>query len=120
MDSQGNYCFVFHYDSTHFAGLPLRAFESALAAEGIPMGVSYPALSDLALFRTGNFAPRLRQHGPALDYSTLSLPRSEHAAATTVWLQHRLLLAPREDVLDVARAVATIQRHAGDIVRRST
>ena len=119
MDSQGNYCFVFHYDAEQFAGLPLRRFEAALAAEGIPMGVSYPALSDLAVFRNRNFAPRLREHAPTIDYSTLHLPRAEHAAASTVWLQHRMLLASREDVLDVARAVARIQAHAADIVSAS-
>ena len=119
MDSQGNYCFVFHYDAEQFAGLPLRRFEAALAAEGIPMGVSYPALSDLAVFRNRNFAPRLREHAPTIDYPSLHLPRAEHAAASTVWLQHRMLLASREDVLDVARAVARIQAHAADIVSAS-
>lgn len=118
MDSQGNYCFVFHYDSEQFAALPLRVFERALGAEGIPMSVSYPSLSDLDLFRNRNFAPRLRDHAPAIDYSTLHLPRAEHAAASTVWLQHRLLLANREDVLDVARAAARIQASAGEIVTR--
>ncbi len=116
MDSQGNYCFVFHYDAEQFAGLPLDGFERALAAEGIPMGVSYPSLSDLALFREGNFGPRLRASAPAVDYASLHLPVAEHAAASTVWLQHRLLLADREDVLDVARAAARIQAHAADIV----
>ena len=119
MDSQGNYCFVFHYDAEQFAGLPLRSFEAALAAEGIPMGVSYPSLTDLAVFRNRNFAPRLREHAPTIDYSTQHLPRAEHAAASTVWLQHRLLLAEREDVLDVARAVARIQAHAADIASAS-
>jgi dTDP-4-amino-4,6-dideoxygalactose transaminase len=115
MDSQGNYCFVVHYDSTHFSDLPLRKFEAALAAEGIPMGVSYPSLSDLAVFRSANFGPRLRSKAPAIDYASLHLPRAEAAAASTVWLQHRLLLAEREDVLDVARAVARIQSRAGDL-----
>jgi dTDP-4-amino-4,6-dideoxygalactose transaminase len=119
MDSQGNYCFVFHYDAEQFAGLPLRNFEAALAAEGSPMGVSYPSLTDLAVFRNRNFAPRLREHAPSIDYSTQHLPRAEHAAASTVWLQHRLLLAEREDVLDVARAVARIQAHAADIASAS-
>jgi dTDP-4-amino-4,6-dideoxygalactose transaminase len=116
MDSQGNYCFVFHYDSAQFAGLSLRAFEAALDAEGIPMGVSYPSLSDLAVFRSANFGPRLRSTAPTIDYASLHLPRAEAAAASTVWLQHRLLLAEREDVLDVARAVARIQSRAGDLV----
>lgn len=116
MDTQGNYCFVFHYDSAAFAGLPLRRFEAALAAEGVPMGVSYPSLSDLSVFRNRNFGPRLREHAPDIDYSQVHLPRAEHAAASTVWLQHRILLADRESVLDVARAVARIHEHAADIV----
>ena len=116
MELQGNYCFVFHYDADEFAGLALKEFEHALAAEGIPMGVSYPSLSDVSMFRHENFAPRLREHAPTVDYAHLHLPRAEHAAASTVWLQHRLLLADREDVLDVARAAARIQAHAAEIV----
>lgn len=116
MDSQGNYCYVFHYDSDAFAGLPLRDFERALGAEGIPMGVSYPSLNHLALFREGNFGPRLRASAPTQDYRSLRLPVAEHAADSTVWLEHRLLLAEVDDVLDVARAVERIQRHAATIV----
>jgi dTDP-4-amino-4,6-dideoxygalactose transaminase len=112
MNTQGNYCFVFHYDAAEFAGLPLRAFEAALAAEGVPMSVSYPSLTDLEVFRAHRFGPRLRSIAPALDYRSLHLPRAEHAAASTVWLQHRLLLAERDHVLDVARAVAKLRRNA--------
>ena len=119
MNTQGNYCFVFHYDTSEFADLPLRTLEAALAAEGVPMGVSYPSLSDLSVFRNHRFGPRRRTHDPGIDYAHLHLPRAEHAAASTVWLQHRLLLAERDDVLDVARAVERIRRHAAEIVRRS-
>jgi dTDP-4-amino-4,6-dideoxygalactose transaminase len=117
MDSQGNYCFVFHYEADEFAGLPLRAFESALAAEGIPMSVSYPSLTDLAVFRSHRFGPRLRANAPTIDYPHLHLPNAEAAAARTVWLQHRLLLADREAVLDVARAVDKLRRHASALAR---
>ena len=115
MNTQGNYCFVFHYDSSQFAGLPLRAFEAALAAEGVPMGVSYPSLSDLLVFREHRFGPRLRAHSPSVEYGQLHLPNAEAAAASTVWLQHRLLLAEREAVIDVARAVAKLQHHAASL-----
>ena len=116
MDSQGNYCFVFHYDADAFAGMPLRTFERAMAAEGIPMGVSYPSLNELAVFRDANFGPRLRASAPKVDYATVRLPNSEHAARSTVWIEHRILLAEPEDVLDVARAAARIQQHAAAIV----
>jgi len=116
MDSQGNYCYVFHYDPAAFADLPLHRFEEALGAEGIPVGVSYPSLNELALFRDRNFGPRLRGSAPTIDYSQVHLPIAEHAARSTVWLEHRLLLADREAVLDVARAAAKIQHHARRIV----
>lgn len=115
MDSQGNYCFVFHYDAADFAGLPLPCFERALGAEGIPMGVSYPSLTDLAVFRNENFGPRLRRSAPHLDYQHQHLPRAEAAAASTVWLQHRLLLGTTEDALDVARAVEKIRLRAAQV-----
>ena len=116
MNSQGNYCFVFHYDPDAFVGMTLATFECALAAEGIPTGVSYPSLNELALFRHSNFGPRLRASAPAIDYRSVHLPHSEHAARSTVWLEHRILLADREDVLDVARAATRIQHHASTIV----
>ena len=74
MDVNGNYCFIFHYDASEFAGVPLREFEAALEAEGIPMGVSYPSLGDLELF-AGDDRP--------------AVPVAVDAAATTVWLEHR-------------------------------
>jgi dTDP-4-amino-4,6-dideoxygalactose transaminase len=115
MDSQGNYCFVFHYDPSAFAGLTLRKFEAALAAEGVPMTVSYPSLNELELFRSGDFGPRLRASGPATDYSQVRLPNAEQAARSTVWLQHRMLLGRSDQVLAVAAAVERLQRHAAKI-----
>jgi hypothetical protein len=98
----------------------LYVFERALGAEGVPMGVSYPSLNELAVFRTANFAPRLRTMAPKIDYSAVRLPVAENASRSTVWLQHRILLAERDDVLDVARAAAKIQLHAHQIVEAHT
>ncbi|MDX6376314.1 MAG: hypothetical protein QOE98_617 [Gaiellaceae bacterium] len=104
MDANGNYCFIFHYDASEFAGVPLREFEAALAAEGIPMGVSYPSLGDLELFASDD--------RPAV-------PVAVNAAASTVWLEHRMLLARRESVLDVARAVEKVRDGAARLAARS-
>jgi dTDP-4-amino-4,6-dideoxygalactose transaminase len=118
MDSQGNYCFVVHFDSAEFAGMPLRRFEEALYAEGVPLGVSYPSLSDLDVFRNGNFAPTRRSSAPALDNANQHQPVSEAAAASTVWIEHRVLLADRERVLRVAEAAARIREHAATIMEK--
>lgn len=115
-ERQGYYCYVFHYDADAFAGLPLPAFERALAAEGVPLGVSYPSLNTLDVFRAGRFGPRLRASAPAIDYARVSLPASEHAAGSTVWMEHRVLLASDDDVLDVARACEKLQRAAPTLV----
>ena len=115
MDVDGRYCYVVHYDAEEFAGLPLRALEAALGRGGHPderlvpgrhrpRPLPPPAVrSPPAGQRAG---PRLRRAAP---------PAAEHAAGSTVWLQHRLLLADREDVLDVARAAARIQAHAAEV-----
>ena len=118
MDSQGNYCFVVHFNTLDFEGMPLRTFEEALYAEGVPLGVSYPSLSDLEVFRTQNFGPTRRSSSPALDYANLHLPVAEHAAASTVWIEHRVLLADRDRVLRVAEAAARIHEHAAAIMEK--
>lgn len=119
MDSRARYCYVLHYDAAEFAGLSMPGFEAALAAEGIEFGGSYPSLNRLELFRTGNFAPRLRASAPHIDYSALSLPRAEHAAANTIWLSHPMLLAEPDDVLDIVRAIARIQANAAAVAKRA-
>jgi dTDP-4-amino-4,6-dideoxygalactose transaminase len=118
MDSQGNYCFVVHYDASEFAGMPLRRFEEALYADGVPLGVSYPSLSSLDVFRNRNFAPTRRGSAPAIDYASLRLPVAEHAAASSVWMEHRILLADRDRVLRVAHAAARIHEHAAAIMEK--
>jgi dTDP-4-amino-4,6-dideoxygalactose transaminase len=119
MDSRAHYAYVLHYDAAEFAGLPRQDFEAALKAEGLELTGSYPSLNNLELFRAGNFGPRLRAGGPRLDYAALRLPGAEYAAANTVWLGHRMLLAEPERVLDIARAIARIQANAAAI-RRGT
>lgn len=117
MGSHGNYCYVFHYDAFAFEGMPLPVFEAALAAEGIPMSTSYPSHTDLALFPNEHFGPRLRTSTLGTDYADLHLPVAGAASRSTVWLQHRLLLADAGDVLDVVVAARRIQQHATAVTR---
>jgi dTDP-4-amino-4,6-dideoxygalactose transaminase len=119
MDSRAHYAYVFHYDPEAFAGLSARDFEWAMRAEGIAVGIPYPSLHTLELFRSARFAPRQRAGAPRIDYASLSLPNAEHAAANTIWLEHRMLLADPEDVLDIARAAARVNAHANAVARRA-
>lgn len=119
IDMRARFSYVFHYDAAEFGGLSLYGFEQALAREGISVGKCYPAINTLELFREGRFGPRLRASAPRIDYATQSLPQAERAAQTTVWLDHRMLLADPEDVLDVVRAIERLRKHAGAIGLRT-
>jgi hypothetical protein len=120
MDRRSRYSYVFHYDSQEFAALPLPGFILALAHEGIVAGESYPSLNSLELFRESNFGRRLQASAPRIDYGSIRLPHAEKAAASTVWLDHRMLLAEPDDVLDIVRAVSRIRAHAGAVRLRTS
>jgi dTDP-4-amino-4,6-dideoxygalactose transaminase len=115
MDRQAYYCFVAHYDQDQFHGLPRAAFERALAAEGVPLSLAYPSLTDLDVFRTQAFGPTLRDLAGFPRYRDLRLPAAEHAAASTVWIHHRALLGDRAAVLRIADACARIRDRASAI-----
>lgn len=119
MDSRAHYAYVFHYDPAQFAGLSAAGFEAALTHEGIPLAGKYKSLNDFKLFREANFGPRLRGSAPKVDYAALTLPHAEHAAASTIWLDHRVLLAGPEDALDVVRAISRIQAHSKAVAMRT-
>lgn len=112
VDSRGRYAYVFHYDAAEFGSLQVDGLIRALRREGILAGPSYPSLNTLEIFKRGNFAPRMRSGAPRIDYGSLHLPRAEKAAIGTVWLDHRMLLAGPDEILDIAQAVARIQAHA--------
>ena len=119
MDSQGNYCFVVHFDYSEFAEMPLRRFEEALEAEGIPLGVSYPSLSDLELFRKANFAPTRRSLAPGAANSSEPAPAGRRARRGIDGLARApILLAERDRVLRIAEAAARIQEHAATIMEK--
>lgn len=119
MDSRARFAYVFHYDPGEFGSLSLGGLEAALAREGIALGGSYRSLNEHEVFRAGDFGPRLRAGAPRIDYGSIGLPRAEQAAANTVWIDHRVLLAEPDDVLDVARAMSRIQAHARAVALRT-
>ena len=115
--ARARYSYVVHYDPAAFAGLSRREFATALAAEGIDVGDSYPSLNTLTLFRERTFGSRLRTNAPQLDYGACRAPIAEQAAENTIWLDHRMLLAGPEDVLDIGGAIARVQASAERIAQ---
>ncbi|MCX7426044.1 MAG: DegT/DnrJ/EryC1/StrS family aminotransferase [Planctomycetia bacterium] len=93
-------------------GFSREKFIEALAAEGIPALAGYP----IPLYRepvflnrafgpyTGCLAAR-----PDLDYSRTQCPQCEILSTQQgVWLEQRLLLAGREDMDDIVRAIRKV------------
>jgi dTDP-4-amino-4,6-dideoxygalactose transaminase len=120
IDGRGRYAYVFHYDPAEFSGLPASGLVAALRHDGILAGESYPSLNKLRVFREARFAQRLPEGGPRPDYASVRLPNAEHAAAHTVWLDHRMLLAEPDDVFDIVRALARIRGRSRAVKLRTS
>jgi len=113
------YAYVLHHDPSEFAGLSAAGMEAALASEGIPLCGKYKSLNDFKLFAERNFGPRLRAGTPSIDYGAQRFPNAERAAERTIWLDHRILLAPEEDVRDVVDAIERIKASARAVSLRT-
>ena len=97
-------------------GFSREKFIEALVAEGIPALAGYPIpLYREPLFLNRAFGPysgSLDTH-PGLDYTKANCPQCEILSTQEgVWLEHRLLLAGRSDMDDIARAVKKICENA--------
>jgi len=114
----GYYAYIFHYESSAFAGLPIKRFVEALEAEGIPTQASYPPIHELDLFKSGEYLKRLPRERHELGKAILktNFPNTIRAAWETVWLPHPVLLGTREDTAMVVEAIRKIQRHAKDLL----
>jgi dTDP-4-amino-4,6-dideoxygalactose transaminase len=115
----GHYCYVFHYNRAAFAGLPAAEFIRALEAEGIPTQSSYPSVNLLDVFQSGVYRDRLSFDHITEHHAFLSAsyPRTQRAAAETVWLVHRALMGSEDDTAQIVEAVKKIQRHAAVLVK---
>ena len=68
------------------------------------------AFGDDALARVAAREGAWRQAGRRIDYPNLSLPVIEQVCRDTVWIFQTLLLATKNDMDDIATAIAKIQR----------
>lgn len=122
--SQGYYCYLARIDAEAF-GLPRDVVRTALAAEGIPMTMSYPVLHELPVFAAPDgLAPRHRsahenagRNDGALwpDYAAQLLPVASVTAANTLWMKHQLLMGTRADAACLVEALAKIHQYADEL-----
>jgi len=114
----GHYAYIFHYESSTFADLPIKRFIEALEAEGIPTQASYPPIHELDLFKSGEYLNRLPQEQRDAGKRILKgdFPNTRRAAWETVWLPHPALLGTRDDTARVPEAIRKIQKHAKELL----
>lgn len=114
----GQYAYIFHYDSRAFASIPTARFVEALEAEGMPTQAPYPPLHKLDLFTSGAYRERLSGAQAAAKHDFLSdaFPNSDREAGETVWITQNALLGDEEDMREIAAAIKKIQRCAKDLL----
>lgn len=114
----GQYAYIFHYDSRAFANIPTARFVEALEAEGMPTQAPYPPLHKLDLLTSGAYRERLSGAQAAAKHDFLSdaFPNSDREAQETVWITQNALLGDEEDMREIAAAIKKIQRCAKDLL----
>jgi len=125
-----HHLYIFRFDEAEF-GVSRADFLAALQAEGIPClaGYAHPLYKN-PMFLRQDFYPRgcpvtCGHYGRAIDYASFEAlcPNAERACREAVWLEHRLLLAGREDMDNIVRAIEKIHErgcdfHSADLVSR--
>ena len=104
--------FMLRLDGRIF-GAPRTAVIQALQAEGIPCSGGYAmSLHHQPMFRHQAFGPYLPQARGKLDYRETHCPNSDLICREQgLWIEQRILLGPRADMDDIARAFAKVHEH---------
>lgn len=113
----GYHLFVFRYEAEAFDGLGRDRFLEALRAEGIPCSSGYDRpLYHQPAFTRSAFGPYKLPGARYPDYRLVCCPSSEQLCREACWLHHALLLGEKEDMQDIAAAVAKIHAHRADLL----
>jgi dTDP-4-amino-4,6-dideoxygalactose transaminase len=116
-----HHIYIFRFQEREFE-VSRSDFLAALQAEGIPCmgGYAYPLYKN-PLFLRPDFYPHgcpltCSHYGRAIDYASFEAlcPNAERACREAIWLEHRQLLADREDMDDIVRAIEKIHEHRHD------
>ena len=113
----GQYAYIFHVDSKHFAGAPTEKLIQAMNAEGIPNQASYPPVHALDVFQNGEYRKRLCGSQATEPHAFLkaAYPHTDRAAFETIWIPQPALLGDEEDMHEIARAWQKIHKFATEL-----
>jgi len=104
--------YVIRYHQEQWAGLPRAKFIEALNAEGIKCSPGYVPLYKEKAFRNPDvYGAAFRLASRPIDYDQVVCPVTEKACREeAVWLYQALLLGTRQDMEDIAGAIAKLRR----------
>jgi dTDP-4-amino-4,6-dideoxygalactose transaminase len=118
--------YVFRLNEREF-GVSRANFLAALAKEGVPCsgGYAYPVYKNPMFlnpdFYVHNCPLTCGHYDGKVDYAAFEVlcPDAERVCSEAVWLEHRLLLAERADMGDIARAISKIYECRSEFARNS-
>jgi len=105
--------YMFFYDAQAFGGLSREEFIHLMGAEGVPCSPGYqplytsPAMRRAYAEQAGVLDPWQQDVGSLPQ--VVPCPVTEKACRETVWLSQSMLLAEKQDMEDIARAIRKIQ-----------
>jgi dTDP-4-amino-4,6-dideoxygalactose transaminase len=121
VSGHSHHLYIFRFSAQEF-GVSRQDFIAALEAEGISClaGYAHPLYKN-PMFLRQDFYPRgcpltCGHYNHTVDYASFEAlcPNAERACREAVWLEHRQLLAEREDMDDIVQAVEKIYEHRLD------
>ena len=108
--------YMFRYDAGRFAGLPRAGFLKALAAEGVPAQGGYSPLNKEPFLEAALAGPGYQAIYPKARLEAWRAqspcPQNDRLCTEAIWLVQTMLLGSRQDMDDVAAAIAKVQKHA--------
>ena len=121
VSGHSHHLYIFRFRAEEF-GVSRQDFIAALEAEGICClaGYAHPLYKN-PMFLRQDFYPRgcplsCAHYDRTIDYAAFEAlcPNAERACQEAVWLEHRQLLAEREDMDDIVQAIEKIHEHRLD------
>ncbi len=117
--------FPFRYKKEHFQNLPRKKFLDALRAEGVPCSGGYTPLNKMPYLKDAlsSRAFKAIYSKEKVDINHYMLdndcPANDQLCKEAIWIFQSLLLGSKQDMDDIAEAIARIQKNAPEINRRA-
>ena len=113
--------FPFRYKKEDFQNLSRDKFLKALRAEGIPCSSGYTPLNNMPYLKDALSSREFQAIYPKekLDFDKYIVenqcPANDQLCQEAVWLPQSVLLCTKQDMDDIANAIAKVQHYAGDL-----